>query len=70
MKTPPKMVRCIDDTPSGVGRVNVVIENFHTMLPIYMAFDGENWQWEDVESTLKFLHQDRSTVWWCPLFLF
>lgn len=43
-----KLKNCIKNPPQTTGRYNITIEGHFSLLPIFMDFDGKEWNWEQL----------------------
>ncbi len=62
-----KAVRIVDARPFNTGSYNILIEGVHTFMPVFLDFDGTDWDWEKVKHYDVMVGGDaKSKVWWFP----
>jgi hypothetical protein len=54
-------VKLEDRLPVTAGEYNVIVEGWHTMLPLFVTFDGTQWLDQDYRK-----HYNGANIYWHP----
>ena len=55
---------CVTQKPLKAGNYTVIIEGVKSAIAMHMTFDGQEWDWDDMDRRLEALDRERSQVFW------